>query len=214
MGGTLRELPEGDISHRFRQTVRLIDRVVAHGIHVNVLALDRDGEGLVYPLALQLQHDRRARYAAEVVAHFGHGETFGRLAVHGENPVAGLHACTLRRLALIRVHGIRPEGVFGDFAFVPLYCPLGTWSGTLLDDGTYTAVLAGGEHTQVAVVLLGIIDRVWVYLTQHGVDSRLCQIAVVQGVHIVDIHLTHHIREDVDALVRPRGLLTRLGVYD
>ena len=174
---------------------------------MNVLANDLQLHRFGNSFALDLYHDRRTRHTAKVVTYLTYGQSLGGLAVDGENTVAGLHACPLCWFALVGVHSIGPKTVFG------LLLSRSVGTRTLLNNTTDTAVLAGGHHAQLAVVLLGIIDGVGVYLMEHGVDGRLRQILVVKGVHVVNVHLTQHVIEDADAFLRPRRLLPLLSYY-
>ena len=77
---------------------------------------------------------------------------------------------------------------------------------TLHDDSTYTAILTCGHHTKVIILALRYIDRIWIYLTEHGVDAGLDEFIVVEGIYIIDIQLTHHIGVDGQVLVDACGL--------
>ena len=204
---TLRELVKGDISNRVGQGVCLNRRRVADGLQVNVFADDRDLERLLHTFSLELQDDGRTRFAAEVIADLTHAQTLRRLAIYGKNAVTCLHTCPLCRLALIGVHCVRPEAVFGYFC---LSFELRFVGWPLLDNRTDTAVLTRGQHTQIAVVLLRIINGIRVDLTQHRVNRRLRQILIIEGIDVVHIDLTHHVVEDRDTLIhsyRRRPLL-------
>ena len=162
-----------------------------------ILANDGHFEGFLNSFTLQLQHHSSTRHATKIIAHLADGQSFRRLTVNRYNTIARLYARALSRLAFIRVHGICPKAVFRRF----LAC-LDSRTRTLLNNTANTTVLAGSHHTQVLVFLFGIIDGVRIYLTQHRVDGCLCQILVVEGIDIVHIHLTQHIGEDIDALIR------------
>ena len=209
---TLRELVEADVTHRLSETVGAESGVIAHRLQVNVLAHDGDLERFLYSFPFELQHNGTTRHAAQQVTYFAHHQTLGALAVHGQDPVSGFHSCALRRLAFIGIDGISRQRVFVHFALAPFAFRFG--QGALLNNTTNTAVLAGGQHAQVLVVLLGIIHRIGVDLTEHGVDRGLRQIFVIECVHIIDIDLAQHVVEDRDALVCARRGAPLLRVED
>ena len=115
----LRKLIEGDIGNRLGEGVGAEDRGIAHRLHMDIFTHDGHLERLFHSLTLDLQHHGGTGIAAKKIAHFADGETFGRLAVNGQNTVACLDACALGGLAFVGINGIGPKAVFADLSGFP-----------------------------------------------------------------------------------------------
>ena len=176
---------------------------------MDVFANDGHFKRFLYTFTLQLQYNRCARFSTQIIAHFTYAQSFRALAIYRQNAVACLYACPLCRFAFIRIHSICPQRVLICFCLSTSYFRLRTWS--LLDDAANTAVFTGCKHTKVFVVLLRIIDGVRVNLSEHRIDGGLRQILIIERIDIVHIHLTQHVGEDSDTLVRPHRRLLLLG---
>ena len=106
------ELTESDITHGQGERVGLDDCRITDGLEMDILAHDGDLKRFRHSFALQLQHDGRTGYAAQVIADLTHTQPLGLLAVHGDDSVACEHSCALGRLAFVRIDDISQKRIF------------------------------------------------------------------------------------------------------
>ena len=115
-----------------------------------------------------------------MVAHVRRSLTLHALAVDAQYLIASLESVTCGRHTLIRLIYINVVA-----------------AGILTDDGTYSGILAGGDHLKVHHVILRIILGIRIYAAEHSLNSLLNGLLGVDGIYIETVQLAYYLMEDL-----------------
>ena len=125
-----------------------------HGGCLNLATGDLEGERFLLALTLYAQLKRRARFTAQVLAHFSCCPTFCVLAVDGQDDVTCPHTSLLCRTTLV--------GLFDGCTVLFL---------VLTDQGSDAGVAARCHGLQVFLIIVGEIHSIRIYLAEHPADG-------------------------------------------
>src|SRR5262245_40638346 len=158
----------------------------AHRAHLDARAGDRDLDRLVLALAHDLEFDLGVFRAAHLLDRLIGGGPLHRLVVEMRDNVVGHDAGLRRRRLVDRGHDLDQAVLHGD-----------------LD--AEAAELAPGLHLHVAEALGIHVARVRIEPSQHAVDRRFDQLAVVGFFHVVGAHALEHVAEQAELAIGVGG---------
>src|SRR5262245_3943519 len=179
-GGLLTELGDADKADVVPFEAR------AHRAHLDARAGDGDLDGLVLALAHDLEFDLRVLRAAHLLDRLIEGEPLHRLVVEMRDDVVGHDAGLGRRRLVDRGDDLDQAVLHGD-----------------LD--AEAAELAPGLHLHVAEALGIHVARMRIEPSQHAVDRRFDQLAVVGFFHVVGAHALEHVAEQAELAIGVGG---------
>ena len=141
------------------------------------LPCDGQGAWAFFPRPLNLQFEGGARLSAQHLAHGSVFHSLDILVIDAQDDIA--------RLEPRQVTGTSLVWFADDHAVLFL---------VEADDGTYACVLAL-RHGHEFVIVLGVIHRVGINLTEHGIDAPGHHRVGVERVHVEEVQLTVYLRE-------------------